>query len=581
MHIEGQREREGRALGWRRAVRRGRRAVVRVLHPIRWIVVGIGGVVAVLLGSWGLHDIGKNPTDSFYGSLQMFTLNGENQAGNWQLEVARLLAPVVFGSAGITAFAALFRDRWQQMRATRMTDHVVICGLGYVGGVFMRNIREAGDPVVVIESDGTNPNIELCRRSGVPVVVGDAQLRRTLENAGVSRAAQVIAVCDWDAVNTEIVANAREITRDPKLEPLQCLARIADPELCQMIRIEESSTADPSASIDFFNTDDVSARLLLDAHPLDINCGTPHILIAHLEDLGAALARHAAWDWHEKRKDGDLTRLTITVVDDDAKARIARLIAAHPDIEKVCTLRRLDLTGSGFQEVDDEEAAKPPEINRAYVTAYRDEYGVETALRLRHAAPDLPLVVALSRGHGVARMVHGAQKGREVPTVSVFRTLATTCTADLVKGGSYETIARAIHRNYCDTKLRLDREAAVQTWDQLSATLKKSNRSQARDMFNKLGEVNCGVEPLRNWDEPLLEFSAEDVEILATLEHARYMRETGRRHAPFAESTARYPAAYQELSEQIKEFDRAAVRAIPVILASVGLRVRKRDTRGR
>ena len=552
--------------------------MARVLHPIRWFVVGSGGVIAVLLGSWGLYDIGKSPTDSFYGSLQMFTLNGENQAGNWQLEVARLLAPVVFGSAGITAFAALFRDRWQQMRATRMTDHVVICGLGYVGGVFMRNIREAGDPVVVIESDSANPGIELCRRSGVPVIVGDAQLRRTLENAGVSRAAQVIAVCDWDAVNTEIVANAREITRDPRLEPLQCLARIADPELCQMIRIEESSNADPSASIDFFNTDDISARLLLDAHPLDTNCETPHILIAHLEDLGAALARHAAWDWHEKRKDGDRTRLTITVVDDDATTRIARLIAAHPDIEKVCTLRRLNLTGSGFQEVDDDEiATKPPKVNRAYVTAYRDEYGVETALRLRHAAPDLPLVVALSRGHGVARVVHDAQKGSEDPKVSVFRTLAATCTADLVRGGSYETIARAIHRNYCDTKRRLDREAAVTTWDELSPTLKKSNRSQARDMFNKLNAVHCSVEPLRDWDEPLLEFSAEDVEILATLEHERYMREAGRRLAPFAESTARYPASYQALSEQTKEFDRAAVRAIPAILASVGLRVSKRD----
>jgi hypothetical protein len=543
--------------------------VVRVLHPIRWIVVGIAGAVAVLLGSWGLHDIGKSPTDSFYGSLQMFTLNGENQAGNWQLEVARLLAPVVFGSAGITAFAALFRDRWQQMRATRMTDHVVICGLGYVG-----------DPVVVIESDSTNPSIELCRRSGVPVIVGDAQLRRTLENAGVSRAAQVIAVCNWDAVNTEIVANAREITRDPKLEPLQCLARIADPELCQMIRIEESSNAGSSASIDFFNTDDVSARLLLDAHPLDIDCGTPHILIAHLEDLGAALVRHAAWDWHQKRKDGDRTRLTVTVVDDDAKRRIARLIAAHPDVGKVCAFRSIDLTGSGVQEVGD-EVAKPPKVNRAYVTAYRDEYAVETGLRLRHAVPDLPLVVALSRGHGVARMVHDAQKGNEGPTVSVFRTLATTCTADLVKGGTYETVARAIHRNYCDTKLRLDREAAVKTWDQLSATLKNSNRSQARDMFNKLSVVNCSVEPLRDWDEPLLEFSAEDVETLATLEHARYMREAGRRRAPFAESAARYPESYEELSEQTKEFDRAAVRAIPAILASVGLRVRKRDSRFR
>jgi hypothetical protein len=46
--------------------------------------------------------------------------------------------------------------RW---RLPRLRDHVVLCGLGYVGTSFLRNLLDFRAKVVVVEMDGTNANI--------------------------------------------------------------------------------------------------------------------------------------------------------------------------------------------------------------------------------------------------------------------------------------------------------------------------------------------------------------------------------------------------------------------------------------
>ena len=102
------------------------------------------------------------------------------------LDVARFLAPFVAGFAGLNALRLLLWDRVQQMRIPFLKRHVVVCGLGYVGSVFVRHLREQGQKVVVIDADNGNTNLELCRRLRVPVIRGDAQQKRTLRLPGWS-----------------------------------------------------------------------------------------------------------------------------------------------------------------------------------------------------------------------------------------------------------------------------------------------------------------------------------------------------------------------------------------------------------
>jgi hypothetical protein len=278
----------------------------------------VAAVLAFALGCFGFYGSGyRDWTDIAYNALALFVLNfpggaREGTQVSVVLDIARFVAPIVTGTAAISALLALFREQVQQRRIRRMRNHIVICGLGYVGSVFVSHLDDPKTGVVVIDADPDSLNREVCRSLGVPVIVGDAQLQRTLEAAGVKHAAKLVALCPDDAVNTEIVSVARQIAPN-----LNCLARIGDPELCVLLRIQEfreNKRHTQESALDFFNTDEISARALLDAKPIDATSGRAHILVAHLDPMGVWLTGtpHAGGSRTTKATARDWTSLSWT-----------------------------------------------------------------------------------------------------------------------------------------------------------------------------------------------------------------------------------------------------------------------------
>jgi hypothetical protein len=128
-------------------------SIGRVLADFQWYVVAVAGVVAFALGCVGFAEHLSNPTpsDVAFWSLKLFFFTAPVDTRlPIALDVARFLAPIVASYAALSGLAALFRDRVQQMRIPLMRGHVVVCGLGYVGGVFLRHLQQANASVVVI-----------------------------------------------------------------------------------------------------------------------------------------------------------------------------------------------------------------------------------------------------------------------------------------------------------------------------------------------------------------------------------------------------------------------------------------------
>ena len=443
--------------------------------------------------------------------------------------------------------------------------------------------------MVVIEKDAQSPNMQLCLRLGVPVIVGDAQQVRTLQAAGVERAARLLAVTPNDAANTEIVARAQVLTRPKSGESLRlgqssairrrggelrCLAQIADPDLCMWLRIEESKRGNVASALDFFNIHEISALLLLEDFPFDTMCGRPHILVAHLDARGPRLVFNAARRWYDHRRDNNVP-LRVTVVDDQAQQQVDSLLGQYPvlDKEKVC---EFVTCSASVRDIQRRLADEAPTISRAYVTAYDDAQAMETALKLRREFDAMnakvPLVVALSGAEGVASLV----KTSNDPSMDVFRTLQRTCTVDFAEGGSFETLARAIHHRYSDLQ---PRNAKPPPWSELDETLKESNRSQARNIAVKLDSIGWQIVPLRDWDAIDFAFAHEEVEKLAEMEHDRWWHEKLADGWSWGESKDvalkknPYMVDSQKLPLNVAEWDREFVEAIPALLASVGLQV--------
>jgi hypothetical protein len=597
-----------------------RGTLARTLPAIRWIVLATAGAVALVLGYIGyaeyfdhlyrIHqlDFGPRWTDCLYHSLALFwpaTSPTRTRLPIW-LDIARFLAPAVSGYAALAGLHSLFRDRVQEIRVPFMKDHVVVCGLGYVGSVFLRHLRDSAGfrsrlwrrlNVVAIEMDPANPLIEVWRSAGVPVIVGDAQLKRTLHRAGVQRAANLLAVCTEDAVNTQITAVARELAATRHRGELHGLARIGNPLMCELFRFHElGRPANPSSSVDFFNTDEVGARLWLQEFPpFDDESRQPHLLISRLDGLGIWLVRRAARMWHERRIEDERIKdvpLWISVIDDHATERIEALKDQHTALEKVCEFVPASMSHRGVHELLTKrhaEKAAPP-LTGAYVTAYRDEDALETALKLRAAlAPATPLVVALSRTQGVGRLINDANADGELSNrkIDMFPTLESTCTVDLVRGGSLEPFAQALHNRWSNLP-RQEGETAP-TWKELDESRKASSRAQARDIKVKVRHIGCTVELLHEWEAPDFEFTPEEVDELAEDEHERWNLERekagwrqvdGDTKADPDKKTTPYMVAFNKLPPKIAEYDRVFVREIPKLLASAGLQIKRRTRTG-
>jgi TrkA-N domain/RyR domain len=575
------------------------RPLRRFIADFRWALLGFAAMSAFALGWVGytkyLNDLYaqgafKNPpqaTDIAYNTFKLFLMGSPVTTGlPVTIEIARILAPVVSGFAALSGLALLFHDRFQQLRIPLMRGHVVICGLGYVGSLFGDHLRQAGHQVVVVESDPANPLLQVCRSWRSPVIVGDARLERTLRGAGVQRAAQLLAVCPNDAVNTEIVAVARRLPTGRRSSPLRCLARIGNPELCRLLRVQEANSSDGApSSLDFFNIDEISAQLCLDEFSIEAENGRPHVLVSRLDALGTWLVKQAAWGWFTDRTDD--TPLWVTVVDDRAEERVRGLLDQYPALESVCRFIESSMSVRDLHRLGTVQAdVGAPPITCAYVSAYRDEDAIETALTLRHCLDSaVPMVVVLSRTDGVARLITDATGSGELTNVNVFPALERTCTAELVAGGSFERIAVAIHRRWCAGQLAAGKEAP--SWSELDESRKESNRAQARDMPVKLRSIGCTIAPLHDIRAPAFEFTDEEFEMLAIAEHKRWVTErleSGWRLGPkdIGRKTTPYLIPFDELPNDIADLDRDAVRQIPDALALVDLKaIRSATSSGR
>jgi hypothetical protein len=562
----------------------------------RWELVIAAGIVVFMLGFFGYrewltslhqHDPVNAPApgalDEIFDAAALFVLGADQGTGMPTiLEIARLLAPLVVGSAAVVALFSLSRDRLQKMRILGMRGHVVVCGLGQVGSEFLNHLRQAD--VVVIESDPANPNIDLCRSLRIPVIVGDAQREQTLRSAGVERAARLLAVGPSDAVNAEIVAVGQGIAVNEAGAGLRCLARIGDPELCALLRVQADDLAHDSrsSSLEFFNLDDIGARSWLQEFGVPPVERRPHILVSRLDGLGARLVVLAAARWCADRTDVT-SLLWVTIVDDHAKERMDALVAQYPGVESVCHFEYSSLSVPDLRGLAAKLAglAAPP-LTRVFVTADTDEQALETALRLhQHFDSAKPLMVEMWQTSGVGRLIGGSDTGART-NITLFPSLKAACTSELVQGGSfeyYEPMAVEVHEQW--RKLQTSGKPATK-WQDLDEILKESSRAQARDIPIKLRKIKCDIDAIDASKESAFAFTDDEIEFLAREEHKRWIREriedgwqpvdTEEEKDRAAKKTP-YMVPFDDLPENIADYDRNAVQAIPEILKSTGQRV--------
>jgi voltage-gated potassium channel Kch len=94
----------------------------------------------------------------------------------------------------------------------RLTGHTIVCGYGRVGSHVAAELRQAGVPCVVIDTDPTK--VALARDLDCPAVEGDCSSEDILKQAGADSAHRLVAALSSDDENMVVVFTARTLNPD-------------------------------------------------------------------------------------------------------------------------------------------------------------------------------------------------------------------------------------------------------------------------------------------------------------------------------------------------------------------------------
>jgi len=522
--------------------------------------------------------------DAFYRSLQLFVLEwgGIDAPISATLQAARLLAPLVAVFAAAKALAVLFRDQLNHLRLRFLwRGHVVVCGFGAEGGTLARSLVAAGWKVAGIEVD---PRL-LPGREGMVVLAGDATEAAVLVRAGVARAAHLVAVCGSDDTNAAVARAARAVGSSS----LVIHVHLRDARLAALLRTE--ALADPAGAgrgaLEVFTIEEQAARRLL--HALPLAEGEPgDLVIVGLNRFGASLAVEAA---RRGRRAG--APAGITVVDADAAAGVAALLRRHPGMERAAVFSAVPLDPASAQF--DEAGFLVDEAGRCRAKAIvvcldDEEQGLSAGLALRQRLKEIPapecpidLVVCTVHASSLADLVAVSAGGESVARFRTLNPIGASLDASLLTLGTREAVAVALHAAYAASRPADAPGGPARAWAHLDEETREANRAAADGIGPALRSVGCDLVPLLAWDAAPLVFTPAEVELLAILEHRRWVawkRAHGFRFGEESDPARRTNAhlvPWRALGNGARELVRAFVRSYPTVLADAGQQVVRLD----
>lgn len=529
--------------------------------------------------------------DRIYGIFQLLRIAPGLSFTNpgWELEITRWLAVILIGYSAFIVVAKLSSREIGLMTLKLGRDHVVICGSNKLGIFLAQKYSREGVRVVMVDWSSKEM---LQPPEGVIVLKGDTP-ESLLRDAHLERARLLLCIEDNDALNADLLGYAFDIIRKDTPGHIEVMVHIVDPILCNLIRAKLFRLSQKDVvNIEFFNVYYNAGRELLYHHPpFPMDEKIPpdvHILVVGVGRMGESLVVNIAKEWRKRYK-GSGKKVTITLVDLEAKKRRESLVFRYPSLMNYADICAFDtdMQPSVFSDLSlqNVDTGRIP-VTIGYVCLADTVLGLSAALLLveKLKGQRVPVIVRTQSDKGFTSLLSRMDSGSESSPLIPFPQFPSDVeTGDFIVT-TREQIARAVHEEYLVLlkKEKISNPPAEVSWNDLPVDMKEANRDQADDIIRKIGEIGCDIDHLTNWDEPLFEFTREETEHLAVQEHNRWMKERaskGWQYGPERDDRGKYHPSmgpWEGLSEIEREKDRNAVRSLPAILFQVDLRIVRR-----
>lgn len=580
------------------------------------------GVLVFVIGIWGFREtvrmngLQASPLDIVYSTLELFelkfTLIGVPISP--ALEFARFAAPFLSVCTFYLVFASWFIDRVKLFWLKFFGGHVVICGMGYIGPVLAQNFYDRGSTVVVIEKDPNNHDIELFKDLGAIVLVKDATKRETLKSAHVENAQYVFSVTGDDGVNSEIATLCRELVSLDREKPLRCFVHIVDNHLCDLLKAKISGNVklngdnETKFRLDLFNIYQTAGSNILEKHwPFEAKSnagGEGRIIVVGMGRMGQSLVVHATEKW-QNQYPHDTGKPKFTIIDYKAAEKKLLLDKMHPDLSGAWDINpvSMDVNSSEFLEGDyllkdmggnSLTSDGKCDASIVYICFDDSALGLTVALQLNEKLNDpkrglshknhVPIIVRTIRKAGITGLLQNGDEAVSFENIVGFPIIEHTRCADILQIDIIDKLAYEIHNQYVMQQQRegvtSEDNSSMRNWDSLSKELQESNIQQAAHIKKKLKEVNCGISLLVKGDK-LFAFSNQEVELLAKMEHERWMAEKINAGYKYGEEKNENLKTHPCIMDWIllpwseQEKDRNTIRTLPSILEKIDLTIER------
>ena len=211
----------------------------------------------------------------------------------------------------------------------------------------------------------------------------------------------------------------------------------------------------------------------------------------------------------------------------------------------------------------------------------------------RHGSRSIEFLLGMSRLSGVKKYTPSCLPVEEQLDIHIdVKDFMSKLTFEQMMGGLVEQYARTVHENYRKKRIedanrrgfsqeeisRMMQEENMAEWDCLKENYKEDNRSQIRYLGERFEKQNVGIGIrliTEGAPDTISDVYGPILEVLAEAEHERWVQNklengwvAGERDNELKHHPDMIP--YAQLSETMKDYDRAAIRNIPAYLNSIG-----------
>jgi voltage-gated potassium channel len=203
----------------------------------RRIAIALGALMVIVVGGavmlWSIGRYHMGPKAWPFGDVMFFVITTITTVGFGELPglnrmpgghlITAVILLLGLGTS-LYAFSAVttyfvegeFTRNRQRRRNKKMldriTDHIIVCGVGTTGIHVVEELIAVGQPLVAVDvSEDHLARAQSLSTTPMPVVQGDATEDSVLEQAGIRRAKGLVAALTDDKANLFIVVTAREL----------------------------------------------------------------------------------------------------------------------------------------------------------------------------------------------------------------------------------------------------------------------------------------------------------------------------------------------------------------------------------